>query len=285
MSTWSPPVPPCGVSHPHCLWIGHELTFPVIGKVGRRPLYLWGIGLMGLFMFILGIIGAVNPDNIAIIVGSMLVIIRITFKVTLGPCCCKSSRLPLSFGGDTALIALDTIVAETPSSRVRGQTMVLGRAGYVAGGIVMNQLKPRMLNEDGWVRSSTMHSVGAVTRLLTVTRTGVPSPVSSSSDSTSSSSSTCSSTCRRPGTERRPRSSTCSRRRSPAGSSSAPRSTVSRVLFCFSTKESVLCTDDHLAYDLAQTVGQDEGVVMASAVDVERQGAAPLTNAHHFARP
>jgi len=28
--------------------------------------------------------------------------------------------------------------------------MVIGRAGYVAGGIIMNQLKPRMLNADGW---------------------------------------------------------------------------------------------------------------------------------------
>jgi SP family general alpha glucoside:H+ symporter-like MFS transporter len=28
--------------------------------------------------------------------------------------------------------------------------MVIGRAGYVAGGIVMNQLKPNMLNVDGW---------------------------------------------------------------------------------------------------------------------------------------
>lgn len=28
--------------------------------------------------------------------------------------------------------------------------MVIGRAGYVAGGIVINQLKPRMLAPDGW---------------------------------------------------------------------------------------------------------------------------------------
>lgn len=94
-------------------------------------MYLTGIALMGLFMLIIGIIGTINTDKQAIAIGVMLVIIRITFKVTLGPACY-------------------TIVAETPSSRVRGQSMVIGRAGYVAGGIIMNQLKPRMLNADGW---------------------------------------------------------------------------------------------------------------------------------------
>lgn len=52
--------------------------------------------------------------------------------------------------GKCSDIDLDTIVAEVPSSRVRGYSMVIGRAGYVAGGIIMNQLKPRMLNADGW---------------------------------------------------------------------------------------------------------------------------------------
>jgi SP family general alpha glucoside:H+ symporter-like MFS transporter len=103
----------------------------LIGRVGRRPLYLIGIALMGFFMLLIGIIGSIPSDNTAIGIGVMLVIIRITFKVTLGPTCY-------------------TIVAETPSSRVRGQSMVIGRAGYVAGGIVINQLKPRMLNPDAW---------------------------------------------------------------------------------------------------------------------------------------
>jgi len=103
----------------------------LIGRIGRRPMYLTGIGLMGFFMLLIGIVGSIPSDNTAIGIGVMLVIIRITFKMTLGPCCY-------------------TIVAETPSSRVRGQSMVIGRAGYVAGGIIMNQLKPRMLNADGW---------------------------------------------------------------------------------------------------------------------------------------
>lgn len=61
----------------------------LIGKVGRRPLYLTGIGAMGFFMLLLGIVGSIPTDNTAMGIGIMLVIIRITFKVTLGPCCCK----------------------------------------------------------------------------------------------------------------------------------------------------------------------------------------------------
>jgi SP family general alpha glucoside:H+ symporter-like MFS transporter len=55
----------------------------VIGRVGRRPLYLAGIGLMGFFMLLIGIVGSIPSDNTAIGIGVMLVIIRITFKVCL----------------------------------------------------------------------------------------------------------------------------------------------------------------------------------------------------------
>lgn len=62
----------------------------VIGRVGRRPMYLTGIALMGMFMLIIGIVGSINFSNMALAVGVLLVLIRIVFKTTLGPCCCKS---------------------------------------------------------------------------------------------------------------------------------------------------------------------------------------------------
>jgi SP family general alpha glucoside:H+ symporter-like MFS transporter len=46
-------------------------------------LYLAGIGLMGFFMLLIGIVGSIPSDNTAIGIGVMLVIIRITFKVCL----------------------------------------------------------------------------------------------------------------------------------------------------------------------------------------------------------
>ncbi|ORX35580.1 maltose permease MAL61 [Kockovaella imperatae] len=102
-----------------------------IGKIGRRTLYLTGIGAMGGLMLVTGIVGFIPTNNTAIGIAILLIFVRICFKMSLGPCCY-------------------TIVAETPSTRVRGQTMVIGRAGYVIGGIVMNQLTPRMLNKDAW---------------------------------------------------------------------------------------------------------------------------------------
>ena len=65
------------------------LAMWLIGKVGRRPLYLSGIGLMGLFMLVIGIIGCINTNHQAMAIGAMLVVIRVTFKITLGPCCCE----------------------------------------------------------------------------------------------------------------------------------------------------------------------------------------------------
>ena len=52
---------------------------------------------MGFFMLLIGIVGSIPSDNTAIGIGVMLVIIRITFKMTLGPCCCKSAISPLCY--------------------------------------------------------------------------------------------------------------------------------------------------------------------------------------------
>ena len=55
-------------------------------------MYLTGIALMGLFMLITGIVGSVNTGNTALAIGVILVLIRIVFKTTLGPCCCRFTR-------------------------------------------------------------------------------------------------------------------------------------------------------------------------------------------------
>lgn len=57
------------------------------------------------------------------------------------------------------LMSVDAIAAETPSSRVRPQTMVIGRSAYVVGQIIINQLMPRMINSGAgaWVRNTSVH--------------------------------------------------------------------------------------------------------------------------------
>jgi SP family general alpha glucoside:H+ symporter-like MFS transporter len=97
VSTCWPLELPCTVSFDVLKLYTAEL--PVIGRIGRRPMYLTGIGLMGFFMLIIGIIGSIPSDNTAIGIGAMLVVIRVTFKTTLGPTCCKSNHISRKMNG------------------------------------------------------------------------------------------------------------------------------------------------------------------------------------------
>jgi hypothetical protein len=108
--------------------------------------------------------------------------------------------------------------------------MVIGRAGYVAGGIIMNQLKPRMLNADGWNwgESSPMFSSG-VCKVIDAFTLQARKVVTSSLDSISPFLFTSTFTFPRLETVLRLRLNTCSRRRSPAGSSRDTKLIVSTL--------------------------------------------------------
>jgi SP family general alpha glucoside:H+ symporter-like MFS transporter len=106
----------------------------LMGRIGRRTFFLWGSSLIGGFMLLIGILGCVpGVKNIAYGVAAVMIIVQIIFKISLGP---------------TTYV----IVAETSSNRIRAQTIVLGRAVYVVGQIIVGQLNPRMLNSssDAW---------------------------------------------------------------------------------------------------------------------------------------
>ncbi|KAK7954092.1 alpha-glucosides permease MPH2/3 [Apiospora saccharicola] len=110
------------------------IAIVLMGRVGRRVFYLYGSTGIGLLMLVIGILGFV-PDqtHTAIAVAVVMIMVNFVFKISLGPTCY-------------------TIVGEASSSRVRAQTIVIGRAVYVAGQIAVNQLNPRMLNDssDAW---------------------------------------------------------------------------------------------------------------------------------------
>lgn len=110
------------------------IAIVLMGRIGRRIFYLYGSTGIGLLMLVIGILGFI-PDqtNTAIAVAVVMIMVNFVFKISLGPTCY-------------------TIVGETSSSRVRAQTIVIGRAVYVAGQIAVNQLNPRMLNDssDAW---------------------------------------------------------------------------------------------------------------------------------------
>lgn len=106
----------------------------LMGRIGRRTFYLYGSSGIGACMLIIGILGfAAEKKTIAVPTAAFLIVVQCIFKVSLGP---------------TTYV----VVAETSSSRVRAQTIVLGRAVYVCCGIIAQQINPRMLNDssDAW---------------------------------------------------------------------------------------------------------------------------------------
>lgn len=114
--------------------VGTAIAISLMGRIGRRIFFFYGSSSIGLLMLVIGILGFVpGADHVAITVAVVLIIVNLIFKLSLGP-------------------TTYTIVGETPSSRVRAQTIVLGRAMYVVGQIILQQLNPRMLNasSDAW---------------------------------------------------------------------------------------------------------------------------------------
>ncbi|KAJ1325201.1 MFS transporter SP family general alpha glucoside:H+ symporter [Microdochium nivale] len=106
------------------------IAIVLMGRINRRTFYLFGSSGIGLMMLIIGILGFFTIGKmIPIIVAALLVIVQVIFKVSLGP---------------TTYV----IVGEIASSRVRAQTIVIGRSVYVACQLVVQQLNPRMLNND-----------------------------------------------------------------------------------------------------------------------------------------
>ena len=107
------------------------IAIVLMGKVGRRLFYLFGTASIGTCMLIIGIMGFVaTRKEVAVPVAAFMIITNLCFKLSLGPSCY-------------------TVVGEMSANRVRAQTIVIGRAIYVCGQIVSNQLNPRMLNDTG----------------------------------------------------------------------------------------------------------------------------------------
>jgi len=102
----------------------------LMGRIGRRTFYLFGTGGIGVMMLVIGILGffVKGNANTPYAIAAVLVIVQVIFKISLGP---------------TTYV----IVGEIASNRVRAQTIVLGRAVYICGQLIVQQLNPRMLND------------------------------------------------------------------------------------------------------------------------------------------
>lgn len=100
--------------------------------VGRRTLYLYGLTIMTVILFIIGFLGIPEPSNaIAYASGALLYLFTFTFDVTVGPVCY-------------------CLVSEIPSTRLRIKTVALARNCYNIASIAANFLNNPILNPTAW---------------------------------------------------------------------------------------------------------------------------------------
>lgn len=132
--------------------VGTILSWFVMGYVGRRKIYIWGIGVMIIVLMGIGCAGI--PERLATndlegpqeenepledesaaaaswAIGSLIIVYTFVYDITVGPVCYA-------------------LVAEIPSTRMKIKTVVLARNLYNLGAIVNNIIMPKMLLPTAW---------------------------------------------------------------------------------------------------------------------------------------
>lgn len=115
--------------------IGTMASWFLMGRAGRRTLYLYGsITLLGLLL-IIGLTAIAPSSNVPSrwAIGSMLLLFTFIYDFTVGPVCYA-------------------LVAEVSSTRLKAKTIVLARNFYNVGGIIVNILTTYQLTPtpSGW---------------------------------------------------------------------------------------------------------------------------------------
>lgn len=104
----------------------------IVSRVGRRTLYLVGLGTMLTVLLIIGFMGIPTPmEAIGWASGALMMVFVIAYDLTVGPVCY-------------------CLVSEIPSTRLRINTVVLARNAYNIASIVANFLNPPILNPTAW---------------------------------------------------------------------------------------------------------------------------------------
>jgi MFS transporter, SP family, general alpha glucoside:H+ symporter len=114
-------------------FIGTVLSWPLMARVGRRKIYVWGLFLLTVILFVTGCLGI--PPKAASRswgIGSLLLVYTFTYDITVGPVCYS-------------------LFAELPSSRLRQRTIVLARNAYnIVGVAYTNNIGLYSLNPTAW---------------------------------------------------------------------------------------------------------------------------------------
>jgi SP family general alpha glucoside:H+ symporter-like MFS transporter len=123
----------------------------VLPYFGRRPLYLSCLLATMISLLIIGILACfeiTNGSQIAMAV--LMIFIQLMYSTSIGPLCKQLNPRPpyLYITSDTSTGY--AISGELPNSRVRPQSIVMGRSVYVICGFITGQIGPRFVNPTGW---------------------------------------------------------------------------------------------------------------------------------------
>ena len=113
-------------------FIGTLLSWFLMGHVGRRTLYVWGLAGQLIVLLAVGALGVPSERRaLTWATGCLMYVFVFIFDITVGPVCYS-------------------LVSEIPSTRLRVKSVVLARSCYNVASIIANIINPMMLNPTAW---------------------------------------------------------------------------------------------------------------------------------------
>ena len=113
-------------------FIGTIISWFYSSKFGRRDIFLIGFYILVTVLFLIGILACVHQTKGLEYTQAALCLVWLgAYSMTVGP-------------------IVYTIVAEIGATRLRTQTVVLGRSTYYLGNIVGQVLEPKFMSPTAW---------------------------------------------------------------------------------------------------------------------------------------
>ncbi|KAM0447602.1 hypothetical protein ACHAO4_008929 [Trichoderma viride] len=109
--------------------VGTIISWFLMHRLGRRTMYLWGLGILTTILLVVGFIsvGAADSAGGNYAQASMVLLWQFVYYVTVGPICYA-------------------IISEVSSTRLRNKSVCLSRIVYYIAQIICNVVNPYMLN-------------------------------------------------------------------------------------------------------------------------------------------
>lgn len=114
--------------------VGTIVSWFLMTHIGRRALYVWGLGILALIMLVVAIMASVSLSKGSSFGQAGLVLVwLLSYYLTVGPVCYA-------------------IIAEIPASNVRNKSICLSRISYYFSQVIGNVIYPYMINptEANW---------------------------------------------------------------------------------------------------------------------------------------